>query len=154
MKELYIYGILKLERLVDVLALVREVFSEYEAPDYSDEGIQEFMRFIEPEAITEMLKESKLNMWMCEDNGKVIGTLAAKPNHICLLFVHGEYHRQGIARHLLNIFIEQTKPEEITVNSSPYAVEAYRRLGFDDTDAEKTVNGIRFTAMKRVEVRL
>ena len=41
----------------------------------------------------------------------------------------------------------QNKVEEITVNSSPYAVEAYRRLGFVDVDNEKLLDGIRFTPM-------
>ena len=35
----------------------------------------------------------------------------------------------------------------ITVNSSPYAVEIYRRLGFTATDAERVTDGIRFTPM-------
>jgi len=35
----------------------------------------------------------------------------------------------------------------ITVNSSPYAVEAYRRLGFVNTDTEQLTNGIRYYSM-------
>ncbi len=35
-----------------------------------------------------------------------------------------------------------------TVNSSPYAVEIYRRLGFAPTDHEQITNGIRYTPMK------
>ena len=30
----------------------------------------------------------------------------------------------------------------------PYAVEVYRHLGFNETDIEQTVNGIRFTPMR------
>ncbi|CCL11870.1 N-acetyltransferase GCN5 [Clostridioides difficile] len=37
---------------------------------------------------------------------------------------------------------------EITVNSSPYAVEVYHKLGFKDTAVEQIVDGIRFTPMK------
>lgn len=36
-----------------------------------------------------------------------------------------------------------------TVHSSPYAVEVCHRLGFLDTDVDRTVNGIRFTPMRR-----
>ena len=150
MIDQYSFGVLKLEQLNEALALIRDVFNEYEAPDYSDEGIQEFMRFIEPVAISEKLTGNELQMWKCEDNGRIIGVLAARPGHVCLLFVHGQYHRRGIARCLLDKMIEHYDPSEITVNSSPYAVEAYRRLGFVDTDIEKTVNGMRFTAMKRI----
>ena len=35
-----------------------------------------------------------------------------------------------------------------TVNSSPYAVEVYRHLGFVPTDDEKSVDGLRFTPMQ------
>lgn len=58
----YTFGMLKLERLTEVLALIRDVFNKYEVIDYSDEGIQEFMRFIEPEAIKEMWTENKLSI--------------------------------------------------------------------------------------------
>ena len=36
----------------------------------------------------------------------------------------------------------------ITVNSSPYAVEVYRHLGFTPTGGEQNIDGLRFTPMK------
>lgn len=41
----------------------------------------------------------------------------------------------------------QNEISHITVNASPYAIEAYHHLGFVDTAKEQTVNGIRFTPM-------
>ena len=35
----------------------------------------------------------------------------------------------------------------LTVNASPYAVEFYRKIGFVDTGAEQTKDGIRYTPM-------
>ena len=64
------------------------------------------------------------------------------------MFVNEQYHRKGIARRLLNMMIEQFNLSEITVKSSRYAVEIYRKLGFIETDREQTVNGIRFIPMK------
>ena len=62
-----------------------------------------------------------------------------------------ELHRQGIARALFSAVRDfcRTDPavSRITVNSSPYAVEIYRRLGFTATDAERVTDGIRFTPM-------
>ena len=37
-----------------------------------------------------------------------------------------------------------------TVNSSPYAHEIYKHLGFFDTDSEQCINGLRFYPMKRI----
>jgi predicted GNAT family N-acyltransferase len=72
-------------------------------------------------------------------------------NHICLLFVKKEFPRRGIAKRLFYTVLVRCKSEKsintITVNSSPYAVEVYHRLGFVDTEKEQTVNGMRFTPM-------
>ena len=38
----------------------------------------------------------------------------------------------------------------ITVNSSPYAVPVYRKLGFVETDTEQLADGMRYTPMKFV----
>ena len=35
-----------------------------------------------------------------------------------------------------------------TVNSSPYAVPVYHKLGFIDMDSEQLADGMRFTPMK------
>ena len=151
MENQFIFSELKIDKLNETLSLVREVFLEYEAPDYSDEGVEEFMRFIESKAIKEMLSEKIMRIWTCENDGIIIGMLAGGikegKNHIFLLFVDKRYHRKGIARQLLNMMTEQSNPSEIRVNSSPYAVEVYRRLGFSDIDTEQTVNGLRFTPM-------
>ena len=73
-------------------------------------------------------------------------------SHLCLLFVEKACHRQGIARALFSTLRDhcRTAPDtpRITVNSSPYAVGAYRRLGFRATGDERTVDGIRFTPME------
>ena len=149
MKEQFTFKELEMDRLQEALTLVRKVFLEYEAPDYSDEGIQEFMRFVEDDAMKRMLTESKIHIWTCEDNNKIVGTLGARPDHINLLFVDGRYHRKGIAKQLIRIMIEHFSPSAVTVNSSPYAVEVYRKLGFVNTDTEQTVNGLRYIPMKR-----
>jgi ribosomal protein S18 acetylase RimI-like enzyme len=142
-----------MEDLQDSLHLVWDTFLEFEAPEYSDDGVQEFKKFIEFDAIVDMLSKSALLIWECIDVGKVIGVIATRlPCHIALLFVDKNYHRRGIARALyqtvLNHYETNSEHSTITVNSSPYAVDAYRRLGFVDTDNEQLMNGIRFIPMK------
>ena len=148
MEEQFIYGIIKTDQLNEALDLVRRIFLEYEAPEYSDEGIQEFMRFIDLESIRQMISASKIILWVCETCGKIVGVLGARSGHINLLFVDGKYHRRGIARQLFNVMLLYYKPSVVTVNSSPYAVPAYRKLCFVDTDVEQTLNGIRFIPMR------
>ncbi|MGL5512269.1 MAG: GNAT family N-acetyltransferase, partial [Sporomusa sp.] len=98
---------------------------------------------------------SELHMWGGLIDSKLVGVIATFPcDHICLLFVDKAYHRQGIARTLFNRMLDYYKTSggcsAITVNSSPYAVGAYQRLGLIATDSEQTVNGIRFIPMKRL----
>ena len=149
------YEIRKLDvaDLQNALHLVWEVFLEFEAPEYSEEGIQEFKDFIYYESIKEKLLKSELLMWGGFIGNKLVGVIATYPCHICLLFVDKAYHKQGIARSLfdevLDYYKTNTAHSEITVNSSPYAVATYHRLGFIDTNSEQTVNGIRFVPMKR-----
>lgn len=139
--------------LPEALAMIWRVFEEFEAPDYSDEGIQEFRRFIALNAIKEGLGAQQLILWCCFEEAKVIGAIAVRPPcHIALLFVDKAYQRRGIARSLyrcaLDFCAKNSQTGEMTVNSSPYAIEAYHRLGFVDTMPEQVVNGLGFTPMK------
>ena len=128
------------------LALVWEIFGEYEAPDYSEQGVKEFYKSIhEPEWI------SALQVYGAFDEDKLVGVLATRNNgkHIALFFVKGAYHKRGIGRTLFEHFLKECPAGVITVNSSPYAVPVYHKLGFIDTDKEQTSNGIRYIPMKR-----
>ena len=81
------------------------------------------------------------------DYSKFVG-IRSDRKHICFFFVDGKCHRQGIGTRLF-IAVRQEYPDQtITLNSSPYGVPFYHALGFEDTDKEQTVNGIRFTPMK------
>lgn len=146
--------IIKLEKnyIRNALELVWTVFQEFEAPDYSKQGIEEFRKFISYNSIIEKFDKGEMCFWGCVDNDNLTGVIARRGvNHICMLFVNKEYHRQGIARSLFEIVEKVCKSQnninKITVNSSPYAIEIYHRLGFLDTDKEQTVDGIRFTPM-------
>jgi len=137
----------------NALDLVWSVFREFEAPDYSAQGIQEFKDFIELNTIYEKVNRNEIAFWGCYNGDTLVGVIAVLgKGHISLFFVQKEYHRQGIARRLfqtiLSTFTKDDSTKRITVNSSPYATEVYHQLGFTDTDKEKTVNGIRFTPME------
>ena len=54
----------------------------------------------------------------------------------------------GIGKALFNAVKNECPSDKITVNSSPYAVPIYHKLGFTDTDTEQVVNGLRFTPME------
>lgn len=135
------------------LALVWRVFKEFEAPEYTEEGVREFRKFIAPQTVKQKMSRAELLLWAYWDAGNIAGVITLRPPcHVALLFVDRPYHRRGIAKKLYGTVLEYTAQNTdcraITVHSSPYAVEVYQRLGFIKTDAEQTVNGLRFTPMQ------
>ena len=123
------------------------MFCRFEAPEYSEEGITEFKNFLNNEE-----EIGKLDFYGAFDKASdIVGVLAMrKPSHISLFFVKAEYHRQGIGRQLFEKILCDYQPQGIgvfTVNSSHYAVEVYRKLGFKLTGNECITNGIRYTPM-------
>lgn len=141
--------VFKPSQMSEMIALIKEVFLEFEAPEYCDEGIAEFMRFIEPSALSQQITSHKMYIWLATDQSEIVGIIAGNQNHINLLFVKKSYHRQGIAKALVETLIEYFASTELTVNSSPYAVDIYQKLGFVALSSEQILNGIRFTPMKR-----
>jgi predicted GNAT family N-acyltransferase len=69
-----------------------------------------------------------------------------------MLFVDKTYHKRGIAKQLFDEFVKDVKSSSdkatLTVNSSPYAVGFYHKMGFKDTDNELEKDGIRFVPME------
>lgn len=130
------------------LALVLSVFMQYEAPEYSQQGIKTFKDFINS-------KESidGLEIYGTFKEEEIVGVIATKNdgNHIALFFVYGKYHRQGIGRKLFETVIKESTGEKITVNSSPYAVEVYQKLGFILDSDEQLVDGLRYTPMTYIK---
>lgn len=127
------------------IQLVLAVFMQFEAPDYSVEGVEAFKRT----AIYNNDFLDSLNMYGAYDSETLLGVIATRNNgnHIALFFVDGKYHRQGIGKKLFQIILENSTAKEITVNSSPYAVKVYHRLGFVDIAPEETTNEIRYIPM-------
>jgi GNAT superfamily N-acetyltransferase len=141
----------KAGELAAAMDMVWRVFAEFEAPGYSAEGVREFRRFIREDNLSEQMGSGSMILWGWYDGNAVAGLIAITvTGHINLLFVDKAYHRRGIAKALHQTaeeYFRERGVSEVTVNSSPFAVEIYRRFGFTPTDAERTVNGIRFTPM-------
>lgn len=129
------------------VGLIKKVFMKFEAPDYSAEGVAHFMAYLDDELEKE-LSASQLQFWCGKLDQQLVGVLAVRStNHVALLFVDERYHHQGIARQMYQVMLAELTPKQLTVNSSPYAVPAYEKLGFQLNGEEETVSGIRFQPM-------
>jgi len=141
-----IRGIFAWERKTAV-QLIWDTFLEFESPDYSAQGTETFRNFIWDSNIFDTIEF----FGAFEDN-RLCGVIATRENkHICCFFVLAKYQRQGIGRKLWEYVRDNSSACVITVNSSPFAVPVYRRLGFEDTNIEQLTDGIRYTPMQFVK---
>lgn len=124
---------------------ITTVFMEFDAPDYSDEGVKEFFDTV----VNNNNYMNSLEIYGAFLNNLLIGLIATRNegNHIALLFVDDAHQRQGIGRKLFQTALVHASSTKLTVNSSPYAKEIYHHLGFEDIDVEQTVKGIRYIPM-------
>lgn len=137
------------------IELVNEVFSEFVAVDYSEEGRITFEAYLKTklQEISDDLKTGHKKMWAYYQSDEIVGVIAMQNiSHISLLFVGKEYQRKGIAKQLFLTALGEVKQSKnstkITVNSSPYAVEAYEHLGFIKTNDAQETNGIVYIPME------
>ncbi len=148
------YRELESSNLTEAAGLIWKVFSEFVGPGYSGEGVETFKKVIRVEELENSLQSGKIYMAGCFEGEKLVGVVSMRDfSHVSLLFVDKAYHGRGIARGLFAKALERCireKPElcEITVNSSPYAVEAYKKLGFEAAGEQSTRDGITSTPLK------
>ncbi len=133
-----------------VCTLVARVFDEFVAPEYEQEGRDEFFRFANPDAM-EGRRRSGGFVLVARQAGELVGMLEfILPDHISLLFV--SLRQRGVARELMARAVERAKLavptlSQLTVNSSSYAEVVYRRMGFLRSGETRTEHGIRYIPM-------
>ncbi len=132
--------------------LVTRVFRQFVAPQFPPEGVAEFLRYADTAALEQRLAAGNLLLaaWSGQRMLALIEMRACE--HIAFFFTDGSLQGKGLGRRLLARALElcrKQKPQlaRITVNASPNAVEAYRRLDFRTTGAMETKNGISFVPM-------
>jgi GNAT superfamily N-acetyltransferase len=141
----------------EVCDLVMRVFKEFIAHQCSQEGVREFLEYIQPEWF---LRRSQKNHFvlLATIQDKIVGMIEVRNNrHVSLLFVDKRFQQRGIGRELLQRSLKICKLEialkrspelqEVSVNSSPNAIQIYERMGFHQKGSEQVNNGIRFTQM-------
>ena len=138
--------------------LALEVFMQFEAPDYGPAGVETFKHdIVENTEYLENAKSGVCPIYGAFDADSLVAIMGMRSSktHINLVFTKKEFHRRGIASALFNYLLADIRKEspqlkELTLNSSPYGLPFYLRIGFVPTGEEQIINGIRFTPMKYV----
>lgn len=134
------------------IMLTYRVFTKFDAPSFSETGIEKFRAFIYDENLKKRFEEGLFQVVGAFHGSRMVGVIALRDNsHISLLFVDEDYQNAGIGgllvKHLLVYCYRKLNQNRVTVNSSPYAVEFYHHLGFRDIGGQIDDGGIFFTPM-------
>ncbi len=105
------------DEIKDAIELIHRTFMQFEAPDYSQEGVKTFKK-------TALYNEdfiSSIVMYGAYVGEKIVGVIATRNNasHIAFFFVDAQYQKRGIGTMLFHTVLEESNTDEITVNSSP-----------------------------------
>ena len=115
--------------------LVQRSFAAFVAPDWKANAVSTFMAETSVECMQKLVDTAAFHA-VAESQGQLLGfILMPSPSLIGLLFVSPDHLRSGIAKSLwgsarTRIEAEFKTVKTVELNSSPYAVGAYRALGF------------------------
>lgn len=134
----------------EVCALARRVFDQFVGKDFPPEGVQEFYRYSDADAMRNRVREGG-TVLLAVKSATILGMLEIRDSaHVAELFV--EERGRGLASQLLErarqLCLERSDgPVTMTVHSSLYAVPVYERLGFEAQGEARTQNGITYVPM-------
>lgn len=137
----------------DAMALAWKTFLRFEADVYTPEGVKNFQNFITDSTLYRMFVMGTYQLFVALDGNQIVGMITLRDStHISLLFVDAAYHRQGIGRalikHLTDYLLTEAGANRVTVNSSPYGLGFYHKMGFRDVRPEESRDGITYTPME------
>ena len=157
MSEQY-YHTLNIEHSFATSQLIQKVIRQYNSDDYTEDGVNSLLEFTSEPFIRKLLSLGKTIGVGCSiaenDVEKLIGVCIIRDwSHMLLFFVDGAYHGQGIGRKLFELALDQCHQKSpdlnmMTVNSTIFALEAYKKLGFVPTDDPQHQNGIVYVPME------
>lgn len=137
----------------DVIDVVTSTFNEFVAPGFSEQGISEFFKYANTEALAKRALSNHFTIVARKDH-EPVGIIEIRDcNHVSMFFVKKEFQKSGIGKALLEKAIDsciENNPGKFTVNASLNAVEAYRKMGFVTDGGQQCAGGIRFVPMSMV----
>jgi GNAT superfamily N-acetyltransferase len=145
--------------------LIADTFSEYNLSDMSPEQRDQLLGpFLHArsagkshrQAIAEATRAEIV--LVAEDDGQVVGVLRGRADKLQSLFVHGDRHRQGIGRRLVERFERACVRQGATVirvQATLYAVPFYLKMGYKRSTGVRCMRifggtGFRYQPMKKV----
>lgn len=135
------------------IAELVQSLAHYFLPNPAIAGTEAFLSSISQAAITGYVTAPNFSYLAGFIDNRLVGVAALRDNkHLYHLFVHPDFHRQGIAEklwlHLKDEAMAAVNPGLFTVNASLYAVPVYSQFGFVPLSEPQTRNGVQFQPMQ------
>ena len=135
--------------------MVSETFRIFNLKDNPADASQEYATYYDPsvnlEDIRRRFKNTSL-FFVAEKNNQIVGMLRAVENSIVNLFVHKNFHKQGIGKKLVHRYERECKKygyRKIVLRSQIYAVPFYQACGFKKTMGIRNKYGLIIQPMKK-----
>lgn len=135
----------------NISELISGLSAKFITGKFSSTGRAHLLSTMTPQAIENFI-QSGYRYHVAEMDDKLVAVVAVKDDkHLYHLFVAEQYQRQGIAKKLWQLAMEECinneNTSEFTVNSSEYAQEVYERLGFVARSGPRVKEGVVFIPM-------
>ena len=151
MKRWIQYRFMKAGEEEEICSLAIRVFNQFVAHQYSEQDKKAFLKYVEPKCLSKRFYEDSFVL-VAAIKEEIVGMIELVSNsRISLFFVEGHLQKIGIGKELLKKSVEICRIKnpvltEISVNSSPNAMDIYKKLAFSVMDSDKEKNSIRFAA--------
>ncbi len=137
----------------EAVKLIREGYEKFVSHDYTPQGSVRFFDYVSEDGFAGRIDGGTHFSLVAVKDGELIGIIEMKDFEQCTLFyVNARFHGQGIGRWLFDEAVAHcraSKPslKTIKVNSSTYAVTAYKKLGFKAEGMLQEADGVVYQPM-------
>ncbi len=122
--------------------LVIPLVEEFISYEYTEQGAKIILASMSEQHIASNINQS-YEYFVAESEDSIVGVLGIRDgNHIFHCFVDKQYHGKRIGKQLWNFWLAKNHVARVTVNSSKFAVDFYKSLGFTSEDELFEKNGI------------
>ena len=141
--------------LQQAASLVNKTFRNFNFKDNPKDASHDYAAYYDPSINLDDIRKRFKNtgiFFVAEKNSQIVGILRAVENRIVNLFVHGDFHKQGIGRSLVDRYEKEGKKrgyQKIVLRSQIYAVPFYQACGYKKTTGLRNKYGLRIQPMKK-----
>ena len=140
----------------EVSTLAMTTFLKFNGKDYfSESAIQKVLDswdYQKNNHFVEDMRRTDIYFCAIDSQENIIGLIRGTKDKVKSLFVHGDFHHQGIGRMLMNMFEFEARNQgsrQITLESSLFAAPFYERMDFQRTSDLINFEGLKVYSMRK-----